>query len=409
MEYTLEGEIQQQQVIWVFGLRWYALLEANARAQAQRISQQAGASSWVLSGQGMSSVGLSNQRLQKSALPTRVSAAAFFAQLFIEQKAAAIIRLPTGQYWFVAAQQGRVLVRGDHCFADLEHARELMGSVLADNPKMHCIHGHQEFLEWSAVLSMPSSAATLMTAALQRRKKVLPRFFWWLLAGGVILTAYYLWLYWAAAQVVPLSAKAAQPQPDPVQELFAQHPRSVLQSALEVVYQLPVHAQGWSLSEAQCQLQPHTQSWACEASYQRGSAAVDVETFVGQQGWQSYAQVVDLEQMRITLPATDWEDEAWPVTQPPTLFQFLGQLQKIKPAFSVMQYRHRQGLLSHWHDRSHIKLQGPLRSVFLLFDLPVHVQWYRLVLSVRADGQLGLGHSALDVVLEGAVNDAVIY
>src|SRR5690625_2557697 len=131
MMLQLSDEWNHQEVVWAFGLRWYALLEANGKAQANRIIKELDAHSWVLSGEQICSVGLSNQRIRRQKQPVYIAAAAFFAYLNARQKVAAIIRLPTGQFWFVAAQQGRVLVRGDHCFNELEQAQAFMSSVLA--------------------------------------------------------------------------------------------------------------------------------------------------------------------------------------------------------------------------------------------------------------------------------------
>src|SRR5690625_2650264 len=268
MMLQLPDVIEQQEVVWSFGLRWYALLEANERAQAHRIVKEIGAQSWVLTGTQIGSVGLCDQRIRRKGQPVYLAAAAYFAHVYARQKAAAIIHLPSGEFWFVAAQQGRVLVRGDHCFTDLKQAQAFMASVLADNPKLGCLHPRVSYLQWQDLLEQTPPAEWIQRATLQPRRAMNRRWLVAVFCVGLLMVIYYLWVGWAASHTVVAANDEAVPPPDPREQVLALHPQAVLAPVLEFLYELPAQAMGWSLQQAHCDLVPEHLVWHCAAQYQ---------------------------------------------------------------------------------------------------------------------------------------------
>jgi len=405
MMLQLPDVIEQQEVVWSFGLRWYALLEANERAQAHRIVKEIGAQSWVLTGTQIGSVGLCDQRIRRKGQPVYLAAAAYFAHVYARQKAAAIIHLPSGEFWFVAAQQGRVLVRGDHCFTDLKQAQAFMAAVLTDNPKLRCLHPHSGCMSWLDLLALRPQTNWIHQVSLQPRRRINLRWCLGVLLIGIALVVYYLWVGWAATRTVSAADLEADSTPDPVQPVLDLHPQAVLQPVLEFLYELPIRAMGWSLQQTQCQLAPEQLTWRCTAQYQQGADAIDVEGFLTAQQWQTQAQMVNLSTFRIDFPAVQVKTQRWNNPQSVTLLQFLGYLHKQQTVFSDFTYQHREQSLAAWQGRTRIQIQGPLRSVHLLYEAPVHIQWHQVTLHVQPQVQLGLKSSRLNVVLEGAVDD----
>lgn len=409
MMLQLPDVIEQREVVWSFGLRWYALLEANERAQAHRIVKEIGAQSWILTGTQIVSVGLSDQRIRRKGQPVYLAAAAYFAHLYARQKAAAIIHLPTGEFWFVAAQQGRVLVRGDHCFTDLEQAQAFMAAVLTDNPRLRCLHPHSGCMRWQDLLALTAQTGWMQQVSLRARRRINLRWCVGALLTGVALVVYYLWVGWTATRTVSAADFDLDPAPDPVQLVLDLHPQAVLQPVLEFLYKLPIQAMGWSLQQAECQLAPAQLAWQCTAQYQQGPGAIDVEGFLLTQQWQTQAQMVEFGTFRIDFPGVQVKTQSWTDPASSTLLQFLGYLHKQQAVFSVLAYQHRQQSLAAWQGRTRLHIQGPLRSAHLLYQAPVHIQWYQVTLHVQPQVQLGLKNSRLNVVLEGAVDDAQLH
>lgn len=409
MMLQLSDEWNHQEVVWAFGLRWYALLEANEKAQANRIIKELDAHSWVLSGEQICSVGLSNQRIRRQKQPVYIAAAAFFAYLNARQKVAAIIRLPTGQFWFVAAQQGRVLVRGDHCFNDLEQAQAFMSSVLADNPKLGCLHAHAAYIEWDKLIAQPTPADCIEKTRLRPRQRINTR---WLVGGvvlGLLLVFYYVWVGWAAKQTLKSIEAKTEQSIDFLQPVLNLHPRATLQPLLEFLYQLPAQSMGWVLRHAECQLSLEEKGWRCLADYHNASGAADIEEFLFQQQWEELAQVVNLDAIQISFPLQSLLLEPWEPPTRVTKLQFLSYLHKQQAAFSQLHYQPRQQLLSEWQGRTALQIYGPLRSAHLLYEAPVHIQWYRARLDLNQQVQPSLKHSQLALTLEGAVEDAQLH
>lgn len=409
MKWQIAGVIHQQEIMWSFGLRWYALLEANERAQANRIVRETGTQSWVLTGGQICSVGLSEQRVRRKKGPVFVSAAAYFAQIYAQQQVAAIVELPIGKYWFVAAQQGRVLVRGDHCFTDLAQAQAFMASVLADNPKLGCLHPRVSYLQWQDLLEQTPPAEWIQRATLQPRRAMNRRWLVAVFCVGLLMVIYYLWVGWAASHTVVAANDEAVPPPDPREQVLALHPQAVLAPVLEFLYELPAQAMGWSLQQAHCDLVPEHLVWHCAAQYQQAPGASDVEAFLNAQQWQSQAQMVDLQTFSIEFPEIRLGSQPWMAPSQVTLLQFLGYLHKQQAAFSNLSYQHRHQSLATWPGRTALQIQGPLRSAHLLYAAPVHIQWYQAVLRVQPPVQVGMQHSRLNLTLEGAVDDAQLH
>lgn len=408
MEHIFVAKIQQQEVFWVVGLRWYAVVEADAKNRAQRIAQQRGAHSWVLTGQSMCSVGLGRQRIARKERSAYIAGAAFFARIHAQQTVAAIIKLPSQQFWFVAAHKGQVLVRGDQCFEQLEQAQEFMASVLTDYPQMVALNELGAYLDWAFLFQKLTQVEPLLTAA--RLQPCQWRMRSWMLWGVCLLVVafgYYQWLWRSAAQSAVVSSSAL---PDELaHELPLLPPWEILQPVLMHFYQLPVSHSGWWLIASQCDYVLAEQGWRCRAEYQRHGPGADAETFLQQQQWERRAQALDLHTIQIAFPVYAVDLKEQHRTTVPTLFQHLSQLQKIQPAFRTLQYRHRQDVLSQWQGRTSLRLQGPLRSVPLLFDLRAHVLWYRVELQVQPNRQPDLKTSQFEVLLKGAVDDAQIH
>lgn len=408
MEHVFVTNFQQQEVFWVVGLRWYAVVEADAHTQAQRIVQQRGAQSWVLAGSSMCAVGLSKQRVSRKERSCLVAGAAFFAQRHARQTVAAIIKLPTGGFWFVAAHRGQVLVRGDHCFEQLGQAQEFMASVLADYPQMQALNKEGSFLEWAYLTQGGEPAqATLVAARLRPRQRRLRPWMLGLVVLFCALGGYYQWL-WQGALRSSVAVTAEQFE-EPLDRIPMISARALLAPVLSHFYALPVHRDGWALTHSQCDYVLAAGGWQCQAQYQRQASGGSAEHFLQQQQWEEYARALDLQTVQIDFPlhAVDVQKQHEPT--PPTLFQLLSQLQNIQPAFSALHYRHRQEGLRQWQHRTPIRLQGPLRSVPLVFDLAAHVLWYRIELRVHQPKQPDLAASQFEVLLEGAVDDKTIH
>jgi|GEM_PF-1696885 len=413
MELGIVMERGKQTQLWIFGLRWQAIVERNALRQARRLARQMGANGWVLSGQNLPAVGLSQKR-HPGDYDLLLSAAAFFAALHPGQQLAGLFRLPNQQFWFVAAQQGRVLVRGDYCFDELGAAQSFMASVLRDHPQMRVLEAEAGYQEWTELLTQIEQIerqATIEKARLRPRVRAPARLsgFALLMLFGAASTSY--WLTNSAAQVQPAETPA-MPE-NPLEEVLASEPRSILEPVLHHLYQLPVWVQGWQLHHADCNFQLGARSWRCVAEYQRdqqASLAVDVATFLAQQQWQEQAKMLDLDRVQIHKTILPQHSQSNPTSaHGVSLFQFLGQLQQKQLAFKQINYRHRGVILPQWDNRTQIKLVGPLRSAFLVFDLPLHVHWFQLRLQVRPQAKPDMRQSVLELHLEGAVDDRQTY
>lgn len=408
MEHVFVTNYQQHEVSWVVGLRWYAVVEADASTQAQRIAQQRGAQSWVLAGTSMCSVGLSRQRVARKDRSCPVAGAAFFAKMHAQQTVAAIIKLPTGRFWFVAAHRGQVLVRGDHCFEQLEQAREFMASVLVDYPQMQALSPQGDCLDWGYLASGGDRVqADLLAARLRPRQRRIRPWVLGLVALLCILGGYYQWLWRGAMK--PSVAVTADHAQDPEDRIPMISAKALLGPVLSHFYALPVQRDGWALTHSQCDYVRAVSGWQCQAHYERQASAGSAEQFLQQQQWEAYARALDLNAVQIDFPLYAVRAEKKHESTRPTLFQLLSQLQKIQPAFSVLHYRHRQEGLRQWQQRTPIRLQGPLRSVPLVFDLTAHVLWYRAELRVQQNRQPDLATSQFEVLLEGAVDDKNIH
>lgn len=409
MEYVFNETIQEQPISWLVGLRWYAVVEADAKTQAQRFAQQRGALSWVLSGQSMRSVGLSRQRVARKEEITYVAAAAFFAQIYAQQTVAAIIKLPNGQYWFVAAHKGQVIVRGDHCFAQLEQAQEFMRSVLADYPQMSDLNEHAPYMQWAFLFhNLAQLQSFIERARLQPSRKRLRPWVFWVFLLMCFFGGYYLWLWRGAkASVAAPLEILVQEQEEIVWPLVSAE--KMLAPVLLHLYRLPTHSLGWGLTHAECNYSLAQQAWLCQAEYERLEQRVDTEEFLKQQQWEGLAQAKSLDSLQIDFPSLPVPLEGWDAPTTPTLFQLLSQLQSIQPAFSALHYRHQQDALRQWQNRTPIRLQGPLRSVPLVFELNVHVLWYRVELWVHSYKEPDLTNSQFEVLLKGAMDDAQIH
>jgi len=404
MEYQLPDKQRGQEVVWFFGLRWHAVLEVNVKQQAQRLAKEMGALSWVLSGQTIRSVGLSSQKAQSRSKALHVAAAALFAAVYQEQSVAAIFKLPTGLFWFVAAQKGRVLVQGDHCFEAIEAAQNFMKTVLADHPQLGCLHTQEKYLNWSFLPAKALSNAFLKQAALKKRKSLLWGFSLSILVAVSILSVL---INWAGKE--ESTENSLQPTDlfasKKIEKILNKHPKAVLGPVLKFYYQLPVHALGWKLKESDCQFSIQEEGWLCDAQYQRADKAAEIDYFLEYLNWQPYAQVASLNEVQIVFPSISIENKQWEAQTPVTLFQFLSQLQKMQIAFQQLNYSYQENKLNHWQNRSQIRLKGPLRSGTLPLDLPLHVHWYDAKLKFINHMKPDLKKSQFELTLLGAVND----
>jgi len=226
---------------------------------------------------------------------------------------------------------------------------------------------------------------------------------------GLLLVFYYGWVGWAAKQTLkPIEAKTEQ-SIDFLQPVLNLHPRSTLQPLLEFLYQLPAQSMGWGLRHVECQLSLEEKGWRCLADYHNASGAVDIEEFLFQQQWEELAQVVNLDAIQISFPLQSLLPEPWEPPTRVTKLQFLSYLHKQQAAFSQLHYQPRQHLLSEWQSRTALQIYGPLRSAHLLYEAPVHIQWYRARLDLNQQVQPSLKHSQLGLTLEGAVDDAQLH
>lgn len=426
-----------------FGLRWFALIGSNvpklARSRGRRLRAThyvVGGSPAMVAGYGRARGGIRGARFTRRAgapAATPQSAAQLFALLYPEG-GHALVRLPDGRHWLVAAHGGAVLSQTDRVFGSLDDAQHEQRALLAQRPFLTELASDQV---WSALAQAVDAGAAL--TALPSRWAELPaalRLF--LVCIGLAAVAPPLWNVGVSAFS---RTQAAPPEPvavrDPVADAYAAmlrattvHPPTALTRLLASVAALPVQVQGWALRRAHCDAGP--QQWDCAAVYARVHPLATNHGLHAllPAGWQ--VSFKPLEEATLA-----WRVGSAPVpvagmTLPSSLHvdtRVAGGLQGLRPAFASVALSPSVPLMPHLSRvpvvqkpaagqasavqsnpaptgmpvvrRRSLILHGPLRSMALMPGPVSAARWSRLVVNVQSQPRPSLAASALVAELQG--------
>lgn len=426
-----------------FGLRWFALIGSNvpklARSRGRRLRAThyvVGGSPAMVAGYGRARGGIRGARFTRrvgAPAATPQSAAQLFALLYPEG-GHALVRLPDGRHWLIAAHGGAVLSQTDRVFGSLDDAQQEQRALLAQRPSLT---EHASDQVWSALAQAVDAGAAL--TALPSRWAELPAALRLFLACiGLAAVAPPLWNVGVSAFSRP---QAAPPEPvavrDPVADAYAAmlrattvHPPPALTRLLASVAALPVQVQGWALRRAHCDA--GAQQWDCSAVYARVHPLATNHGLHAllPAGWQ--VSFKPLEEATLA-----WRVGAAPVpvggmTLPSSLHvetRVAGGLQGLRAAFASVALSPSVPLMPHLPRgaviqksaagqasavqsnpassgmpvvrRRSLILHGPLRSMALMPGPVSAARWSRLVVNVQSQPRPSLAASALVAELQG--------
>lgn len=426
-----------------FGLRWFALIGSNvpklARSRGRRLRAThfvVGGSPAMVAGYGRARSGIRGARLKRGAGSTAdapQSAAQLFALLYPDG-GHALVRLPDGRHWLVAAHGGAVLSQTDRVFGSLDDAQQEQRALLAQRPTLR---EHAPDRVWSALTEAVDGAAAL--TALPSRWAELPAALRLFLACiGLAAVAPPLWNMgmnaFSRKQAAPPEPVAAR---DPMADAYAAmlhattvHSPTALTRLLASVAALPVQVQGWALRRAHCDA--GAQQWDCAAVYARVHPLATNHGLHAllPAGWQ--VSFKPLEEATLAWRVGSAPVRVADVTLPSSLHvdtRVAGGLQGLRPAFASVALSSSVPLMPHQPRppavqkpaagqagavqsnpapsgmpvvrRRSLTLHGPLRSMALMPGPVSAARWSRLVVNVQSQPRPSLAASALVAELQG--------
>lgn len=395
-----------------FGLTWFAVLGSHAALQGRARARALRATHYVVGGRHAVAAGCARLPRRYGAMAVH-SAAQAYANLHPEGAQAGVASLPDGQGWLIAVQDGSVLASADRLFADAAQAQARLRALLAQRPDLREAPA-QDALD--TLLARPDPAARLAPlAARWSRVPVAARagVLALAVAGGVSL--------WRGAHQAP---PPAAPDPRAVwraaQAEFLRgwpvHTSSELARVLDTLQALPLRVAGWALRQAQCVPGP---AWQCDADYHRVDVAATSLAFAAAvpPGWQMRLHTLEHTRVAWTL-AGDRQglDRITPASPADTL-ALAATLQRASAAFTHVSVGASQALAGPVWDgppeiepppapalhRRELVLDGPLRSLALVWPLPAPIGWTAVSLRVVPDAIATLRASVLSLHLQGSL------
>lgn len=408
----------------VFGMEWFPLLGSRPESQARSLARRRRARQMVISSGGAASVGLLRGRLRKARVQRYCSAAALFAHMHPQGAVAAVVPLPGGKQWLVAAHDGAVMTRGDHLYDASAPMHDTLALLKEAHPGLVLLEGPaaNESLLDSLFKAAPENGRPLQKMGPMGLST--PAFCVLFAAGAAVITL--------AGRAVLFGADGPEPEPvvDPTAawksaiaesaQFHAVHGVAGLQSVLESLHDLPVATADWHLAETDCS--PQGMSWNCRARYRRGDNA-DNHGFIlaARPDW-----TLSFNPMEGALAAWSVPMQALPLNEVllrqarQNEARLFSALQSMLPAFAELRLEAPQPLATRAprdaqqrliarppgvkaYQRRSVRVQAPLRSLSLLLPEAAHMSWERIVLQVVPVDQPSLRSSGLRVSLSGVL------
>ncbi|MYN11916.1 hypothetical protein GSY71_01945 [Pusillimonas sp. TS35] len=434
----------------VFGIQWFATLDATPESSLRRLAREHHATHTVPGAYGAGTVGLArlatypspahgtsyslrrgkglclriNRYIQRGSTRARLpmySAAQALAGLLPTGSQAFVMQLEDGVFWLAGVHEGAVITRADRLFtcrgdaeqavADLRLAYPALGGAPCGGPSA-CPDIQQ--------LRRAIGPASQLQPAPARRA-------WPHRAILVFLLAFAFAIYlpdrMGAFSSPPLGVSqytTSPPMHASTQGLALRQPGAAfLEPLLVMLQRLPVVHAGWVFNHVDCAAVSASDAsmmqWHCTAAYDRrplGTSASFVRN--GLPGWSvSFPSLDEAKASWTAEPERAWIPGVNKVAAAPVQLQ--SALQEIAPAFSsldlgsggeAMIRASPQGAAGGAMVPRSLHLAGPLRSLALLLPHESHIAWHRATLRHQPAAMPGLRNSRLHVTLEGTVYEA---
>ena len=273
----------------LFGLRWQALLgstnrtkQAKARAREYQATHYVYAQTDYFHAEAVGLAKLTKHQVKQVGRGKVYAAAAIFATRQRRGAICWVVRLPSGQLWFLAANNGTVISQSDFSVS-AERARELIEHMRSRFDAV-TVHGEDEPLELDPVTlrsALPEEAC-LQPVRLSLSSVPPPLL---VVAGtlvGVLLVQQGWKEYRAYRDRVRLEAlRGAQVDPELAWKQALQDfsnsvlvgPPQSMEAVVDKLLDLPMDVSGWKLRQVNCRLTGA--QWQCQAIYDRGKYATN--------------------------------------------------------------------------------------------------------------------------------------
>ncbi|KDC71393.1 hypothetical protein L513_3242 [Bordetella bronchiseptica MBORD632] len=194
------------------------------------------------------------------------------------------------------------------------------------------------------------------------------------------------------------------------------HTSSELARVLDTLQALPLRVAGWALRQAQCVPGP---AWHCDADYHRVDAAATSLAFAAAvpPGWQMRLHTLEHTRVAWTLAGDQHGLDRTAPASPADTLALAATLQRASAAFTHVSVGAAQALAGPAWDgppelappaapelrRRELVLDGPLRSLALVWPLPAPIGWATVSLRVVPDAIATLRASVLSLHLQGSL------
>lgn len=395
-----------------FGLTWFAVLGSHAALQGRARARALRATHYVVGGRHAVAAGCARLPRRYGAMAIH-SAAQAYASLHPDGAQAGVASQPDGQGWLIAVQDGAVLASADRLFADAAQAQACLRTLLAQRPDLREVPAQAAL---DTLLARPDPSARLAPLASRwSRAPVAARAVVLALAvaGGASL--------WRGLGQAP---PPAAPDPRAVwraaQAEFLRgwpvHTSSELARVLDTLQALPLQVAGWALRQAQCVPGP---AWHCDADYHRVDAAATSLAFAAAvpPGWRMRLHTLEHTRVAWTLAGDQHGLDRTAPASPADTLALAATLQRASAAFTHVSVGAAQALAGPAWDgppelappaapelhRREVVLDGPLRSLALVWPLPAPIGWTAVSLRVVPDAIATLRASVLSLHLQGSL------
>ena len=405
----------------VFGLEWFPLLGGHLGRQADTFARRRRASFRVLTTGAAASVGLLAAKPRRSGKLKLLSAAAAFAAMHPSGTVATVLTLPSGRHWLVAVHEAAIVARTDQLFDHHTEVHQALKSLRQAHPSL-LVHEVNDIADPYPELA----AKALPHGRLVRVRPGLVSMPGLAVAVVICVVGAFTWRHTSATsdrmvEDVPTDPRVAwQAAISNSAGRYLVHGVAGTQAVLNAMLSMPVSVAGWTLRLIDCL--PAESAWRCEARFQRTPATTN-EDFLGDAKSEWAVSFDPLEGARVTwsVPMAALRLNAISLhTGRRNDAQLLSALQALRPAFTDMHLEAAQALPVRapldaqqrpvprpiglpGYQRRAIRLQAPLRSLFVLLPETTHMAWERIGLQVSPVDQPSLRSSQFRVSLSGVL------
>lgn len=424
--------------VWLFGLHWTPLIGGHADRQARARARRAQATHYVWGGERGIVAGYG----QLPTLHARqwCAAALAFARTCPEGIAAALVPLPDGRMWFIAAQEGTVIARTDTLFEDPAEAHAALEALMRVLPGCRTVDVPDADAFLHALCGKPATQWALR-AVQPAWLRMVRRFRVGLgLAATAVVVVALVWRALHPAHPIepprPKALSAAQRAllwHSAVQQQWGAtqvHLPDELRRVMGSLERLPIDVAGWGLRQATCRAA--TTDWRCEAQFVRDVSTATNALFNTRvpPGWGVRFDLLQGAALTWTVPSAVTPLRAvvtWPQRETQRHdqavdVQFASHMQRIGAAFTHVSLSARQAVplippvdatglpiartaaMPELWQRA-LRLEGPLRSFALLAHPPATITWHEITVGVDTPPDVSIKLSPLTARLTGLVYD----